>query len=751
MSVPQSKFVSAVEPTSVVAGSISEEMMGISNLESIFYILSESLYTDPTYSAITEILANAWDSHIVSGCTDKPIHLLIDMTNDSITITDNGGGIPHDKFMELYGNLGGTSKANNFDTTGGMGIGKLAPLSLTDSFIVVNSHNGISRTYALSKGSVETSGRHSVVLLLETEAEKEGMSITYTDPKFQHNWYHEFVTNTLPYLDMKVNVTLSNGSDIKKVKINNSFEHHDQNFTHYFRPGKNHYQQLDGSKRFFALLGNCLFNISKLITIPEDVCIFVENNNLDVVFKVPQGVMLNFTPNRETLIDTEHNRDVLNKLMSGYELWFKENTDTFVNNWFNLIFKKRDFVNFSLLRNLQNYSNSFETEDIGQPISFERLLTEAVHNEGYIRKEHFDECTQRSLHHNLRNYLTTLNGGSSNKKIRKVLTFLRTFNIDGSNVRPRVSMNYRYTRERFYTYLCEHIVIGGTVNIIPASSPKYVEKTGEINLYINQSTCREELEKGFKKLNPNINVVVKESLSQPTKKISSNNKVKKVSSNPRKRFITVADHIKSEEDENFEPNLIMGTKVYITSSELKYLLLLSKAPKEIKDKLTAYLNSKSSSFSFDYIKLFNLDPELLSNITLVRGKELEKYSKRMSTRMITPSRVFADFMFTEFRNDFTGIFNMYSLKNTVINNKTNNIYHYLTLKHPRFFSKYPNHILEFYQSISGVLREHYTYNYQKVAQLYLDNDDIFEVLKKLSDTPQFTPTLNALIKLGHIQ
>lgn len=737
MSLPAvSKYVSAVEPANIIVGSTSQEMMGISNIESIFYILSESLYSDPRYSAITEILANAWDSHIVSGNTSEPVKLVIDSENNTIIIEDSGNGIPHDKFMDLYGNLGGTSKAQDFTTTGGMGIGKLAPLALTDSFTVNNHHGGIQRTYAVVKGSTDSAGRHTIMLLNESPTDKTGLTVTYVDASFKKKEYDNFVKWELPRLDTHVHVVYDSiDTTYKPFSDTNSFAHF-----HIYTYG---YHRFKNPNLVSVLLGSCLFSTDDILVIPDHIKDFLLQNKLNIVLKVPEGLILNFTPNRESLIDTEHNRTILNNLLNDYLDWFNSVKQLLIGNWFKEVKERgiRSFTNPSLPK----ISISWEQE-IGHFIPLDSVVAKGGFKLEELDKSYLDECTQRSLSYNTRNTKFNLYGC---KKFRKALAFMVTNDISGANIRPRVSMSYRHQKESFYREHGELLLTVKRINLIPMSSPKYDEGYDELNLYLKKSVCRDTITKGLLKLNPNVIVTEKPSLAtiKPTTPVTKTQT--KTTKTNRKRFVSVYDYLESLKDSNYTPELTTGNDLFIASQHLVYLQLIMKAPKEFLDKLLLFVASDTWDNHIDWVKLFT-DKETLKNITFVSSTEYDRYYSRASSKQIRLDRLIYRFLKRAYPDDIKNICSLRIVGNTPVSNKTNNIYRYLKHTRPDIFTHHSNEILEYFREMSNEVNGLFHYSEIGHVHHYLGDSSIFQVLLKMSDTPYFTPTFNSLIKLGHI-
>ena len=62
-------------------------------------LLSGSLYKNPTYAMVREVMCNAHDAHIEAGIPDTPI--MVSLDDEYLTIRDFGHGIPKDQMGEI--------------------------------------------------------------------------------------------------------------------------------------------------------------------------------------------------------------------------------------------------------------------------------------------------------------------------------------------------------------------------------------------------------------------------------------------------------------------------------------------------------------------------------------------------------------------------------------------------------------------------------------------------------------------------
>lgn len=106
-------------------------------------LLVTSLYTNPALAAVREIVANAVDANNMVGRNHIPVLLVLPTEKEPVcVIQDNGPGMPTKLFYDHYICVGDSSKRNDVNQIGGMGIGCKAPLAYSPMFRVVIAFQG---------------------------------------------------------------------------------------------------------------------------------------------------------------------------------------------------------------------------------------------------------------------------------------------------------------------------------------------------------------------------------------------------------------------------------------------------------------------------------------------------------------------------------------------------------------------------------------------------------------------------------
>lgn len=115
-----------------------------------FKILSQNLYSNPVGAVVRELSTNAYDSHIMAGCPERPFKLKIPSSLDpEFSIRDYGTGLSHEDVIGLYSTFFESTKTQSNDMVGCLGLGSKSPFALTDSFFVISYFNGVKSVYSV--------------------------------------------------------------------------------------------------------------------------------------------------------------------------------------------------------------------------------------------------------------------------------------------------------------------------------------------------------------------------------------------------------------------------------------------------------------------------------------------------------------------------------------------------------------------------------------------------------------------------
>lgn len=140
-----------IDNTSVVHGDLGRTTdMGLENTVKMFDILDNRLYRYKARAVLREYSTNAVDVHVEVGI-DKPfdVHLPTEL-EPYIFIRDYGTGLTEDE-MKRYATYGLSSKENNNDAIGALGLGTKSGFSYSNTFSLTSYIDGVEIVYNFFK------------------------------------------------------------------------------------------------------------------------------------------------------------------------------------------------------------------------------------------------------------------------------------------------------------------------------------------------------------------------------------------------------------------------------------------------------------------------------------------------------------------------------------------------------------------------------------------------------------------------
>jgi len=141
----------------------------------LMHLLRDSIYSDTKLAVLREYATNAWDAHVAIGAPDCPIEITLPTTHDyTLTIRDYGSGLSHDKVKTVYTRYGKSTKRDDPDQAGMLGIGSKSAFAYTDSFTVTSFHEGKRRVYI---AALDPTGKGSMNLVDERDTDEHGIEI----------------------------------------------------------------------------------------------------------------------------------------------------------------------------------------------------------------------------------------------------------------------------------------------------------------------------------------------------------------------------------------------------------------------------------------------------------------------------------------------------------------------------------------------------------------------------------------------
>lgn len=183
-------------------GDIEEVAFSIEGSALAFEVLSAGLYSDRVLAIIRELSANAADAHVEAGKQDVPF--VINAPNSLtpvFSIRDFGTGLEPDLVRKLYTRYFKSTKTQNNDVTGCMGLGSKSPFSYVDSFNVVSYWNG--KKYAFNAFKNEKRLPSIAFLGEEETTEDNGLEISFPVQRSDHWNFEQKIRQALRYFKHK--------------------------------------------------------------------------------------------------------------------------------------------------------------------------------------------------------------------------------------------------------------------------------------------------------------------------------------------------------------------------------------------------------------------------------------------------------------------------------------------------------------------------------------------------------------------
>src|ERR1035437_9801375 len=123
--------------------------MKIKSSAKMFGILSDGIYKDKILAVVREYVCNAYDAHVTVGKQDVPFTVRLPNYLDStFAVIDEGTGVDPAMIGEIFWTYGESSKTNDVNTIGALGLGSKSAFAYTkSSFVVKNRYQGVEYTY----------------------------------------------------------------------------------------------------------------------------------------------------------------------------------------------------------------------------------------------------------------------------------------------------------------------------------------------------------------------------------------------------------------------------------------------------------------------------------------------------------------------------------------------------------------------------------------------------------------------------
>jgi len=277
---------------------------GIGNFAIVMDLLSK-LYSFPKRTIVQEYLCNARDANREIGQTRR-VQVWSPTTDDlNFRVRDFGPGLSPSRFMDIFIQYGESTKRDSDLETGGYGIGSKSAFAAYDSFTVESFYNGTRYVWVCYKD--EEGGAAVDQTIEEATEEENGVMIQIAIDHYDIEDFQDAINRATFFWDESEKPTIfglpENEFDAKIEEVNSTCEI----WSHFpsFLQVKNEKAVLvcDGIPYSLGQLANKIVGFQKL----------VNHTKGSLVWYTSTGD-LTISPTRESLKDTDQNREVISQL-----------------------------------------------------------------------------------------------------------------------------------------------------------------------------------------------------------------------------------------------------------------------------------------------------------------------------------------------------------------------------------------------------------------------------------------------------
>lgn len=135
-----------------VYGAKDVRQFEIDDNPSIYHLMSEIVYTKLPLAIVREYLTNGWDSHKEAGTTHLFLEVHFSENPARILIKDRGTGLDFDGMNRVFRYYFRTTKDDNPEATGRLGIGSKVAFTCTTMFTAIGVKDGRRHVFAIHLG-----------------------------------------------------------------------------------------------------------------------------------------------------------------------------------------------------------------------------------------------------------------------------------------------------------------------------------------------------------------------------------------------------------------------------------------------------------------------------------------------------------------------------------------------------------------------------------------------------------------------
>lgn len=274
-----------------------------------FKILS-GFYSEPILAIPRELGANAWDSHVKAGNTDRMFEVHAPNNLEPwFSVRDFGTGLSAAHVDTIYTTYFESTKTNDNDSDGCMGLGSKTPFNYTDNFTVTSWFDGKKNVYNCF---IDEAGSPNIMhVSSSTSTEHAGLEIKFGVKMTDISMFVDKITRAFePFRNRPVikGATIVYPERVYSYKGKNWACRSPDRSSHSYSSGN--CNAIMGNYCYpvnATAIRNALYVSSKTSEINRNVEILLQNGGIDLFFNIGD---LDVAPNKEQLQYDDNNKTV---------------------------------------------------------------------------------------------------------------------------------------------------------------------------------------------------------------------------------------------------------------------------------------------------------------------------------------------------------------------------------------------------------------------------------------------------------
>jgi hypothetical protein len=188
--------------TNAVRFSMAQDSLG-----KLVYMLGNSLYSDKEYAVISELCANAYDIHKVTGKGHLPIKVdLPNQLNPEFVVRDYGTGLSYEDVLQFLTAFGASSKTDSNEEIGYWGLGSKSPTAVTDQWSIISYHKGKQTNYEVF---VDDTGIPALSKVFEKDTDQVGLEVRVPVRKGNFDVWNKAASKAFKWYDVQPKLNTS--------------------------------------------------------------------------------------------------------------------------------------------------------------------------------------------------------------------------------------------------------------------------------------------------------------------------------------------------------------------------------------------------------------------------------------------------------------------------------------------------------------------------------------------------------------